>query len=832
MKNITFGEKLLRVGVNSFYSCTSLERINFNKNLTVIDSGAFIDCAALSKLNFRQDGHLTFIGGKAFWRCGNIKNLALPDSVYEISMEAFLTCAGLETVALGEGVTEIGTEAFRGCNSLTTFSIGKSVTEIGDGMLYGCDSLTSITVSSENQRYSSDENGVLFTKSKGAIIQYPVGKSNTTYEVPESVSTIRDSAFGGSEALEKVVLHKGVLWIGDDAFENCTALSEINIPSEAYYIGQRAFRNCISLKNIVWPAKETEIDEKTFDGCFSLESVIIPEGVKKIDSWAFQGCSNLKEVVLPSTLETIGNSAFSGCLSIKSVVIPVGVTSIGNSAFSGCTSLEKTYISSTVKSIGSSPFESCIFLKEIVVADNNKYYASDLFGVLYDADYTILYQYPCGSENTSYSIVDTTTKTAGNPFSGAVNLTSMTIPKSLTSISGLSLHTNKNISSVYYYGSSDMWVELAKNYNLDHITVTFAEENSYVSATDTDTDVTCTYLSNFYEGEIKFNVKRELGQASFDIITTQLDVSRNEIYDITMTLDNVKIQPNGSVTVKLPLPEGYDPDRTYVYYIGSQDGGRVKNMRAEYIDGYLVFNTTHFSYYAVVELNEPVYSVTWIVDGSETVVNYKKGDIIEVPENPIKEGYTFVGWGSAIPEKMPAENLIFAAVFEKIPEETTTDLTEPTTKPTEPTTKPTEPTTKPTEPTTKPTEPTTKPVVTVPVLSVEIRNPSQTEIKYGDSIILHADIENMPEGAYIEWTADNGNFTYTASVDGTTCTVSPSASGDTTFTATVYDADGNEIGSDSQTMSAKAGFFQKLIAFFKKLFGMTKVYSEFLKNAF
>ncbi len=170
------------------------------------------------------------------------------------------------------------------------------------------------------------------------------------------------------------------------------------------------------------------------------------------------------------------------------------------------------------------------------------------------------------------------------------------------------------------------------------------------------------------------------------------------------------------------------------------------------------------------------------------------------------------------------------------PEPTTRPAPEPTTRPApEPSTvKPTEqvqttvkPTVKPTEPVTKPT---TKPVTTVPVPSVVIRTPSQTEINYGDSIIFHADTKNLPEGAYIEWTADNDNFIIVSySSDRSNCTITPSVSGVTVFTVTVYDADGNEISSDTQTMIAKAGFFQKIIAFFKKLFGLTKIIPEAFK---
>jgi hypothetical protein len=109
-------------------------------------------------------------------------------------------------------------------------------------------------------------------------------------------------------------------------------------------------------------------------------------------------------------------------------------------------------------------------------------------------------------------------------------------------------------------------------------------------------------------------------------------------------------------------------------------------------------------------------------------------------------------------------------------------------------------------------------------LKMSIRKPSTTTISYGDSIILHADMnEALPSGWSFKWSASNGNFDYSVSADGTTCTITPSKSGDTVFTATVYDAEGNEICKDEQTMTSKAGFFDKIIAFFKKLFGLTKV---------
>ncbi|MGN0573885.1 MAG: InlB B-repeat-containing protein, partial [Acutalibacteraceae bacterium] len=172
-----------------------------------------------------------------------------------------------------------------------------------------------------------------------------------------------------------------------------------------------------------------------------------------------------------------------------------------------------------------------------------------------------------------------------------------------------------------------------------------------------------------------------------------------------------------------------------------------------------------------------------------TEQKYKAGDVITAPQNPIKSGYRFVGWSPAVPATMPSYDLTFTAVFEKLSSPAEDGLT------------------------------------------VSIRTPSTTSVDYGDSIILHLDIDRpLPDGAYIEWSESNGNFDMSVSADGLTCKILPKSSGKTVFTATVYDKDGNVISSDTQEMTAKAGLWQKIVAFFKKIFGLTKTIPEAFKG--
>lgn len=121
-----------------------------------------------------------------------------------------------------------------------------------------------------------------------------------------------------------------------------------------------------------------------------------------------------------------------------------------------------------------------------------------------------------------------------------------------------------------------------------------------------------------------------------------------------------------------------------------------------------------------------------------------------------------------------------------------------------------------------------------PVPVVTIKTPSSTSIKYKSGIVLHASATNIPNGGKIKWEADNSNFILTDNGDGT-CRIISSSSGDTTFTATVVDVNGNAVKDANGNivkaeirMKSNAGFFIKIIAFFKGLFGLNKILPQML----
>jgi len=245
--------------------------------------------------------------------------------------------------------TSIGNSAFSGCTNLTSVTIGNSVTSIGNSAFYNCTSLTAINVDAGNSAYSS-ENGVLFNKDKTTLIQYPAAKTGSTFSIPDSVTSIGDSAFSGCTNLTSVTIGNGVTSIGQSAFSRCTSLTSVTIPNSVTTIGSWAF-DCTSLAEINVDAGNSAYCSEngvlynkdktvlhTYLAGKTGSTFTIPDSVTSIGNNAFYRCT-FTNITIPNGVNSIGNYAFTYCTNLASVTIESGVTSIGNNVFSRCTSL-------------------------------------------------------------------------------------------------------------------------------------------------------------------------------------------------------------------------------------------------------------------------------------------------------------------------------------------------------------------------------------------------------------------------------------------------------------------------------------------------------------
>jgi hypothetical protein len=89
---------------------------------------------------------VTSIGQDAFYFCGTLTSVTIPDSVTAIGIRAFGFCGSLTSVTIGNGVAAIQDEAFEGCFSLSTVRLGDATDTIGMRAFGYCYVLSSLTV--------------------------------------------------------------------------------------------------------------------------------------------------------------------------------------------------------------------------------------------------------------------------------------------------------------------------------------------------------------------------------------------------------------------------------------------------------------------------------------------------------------------------------------------------------------------------------------------------------------------------------------------------------------------------------------------------------------
>jgi len=360
------------IGEGAFIA-TALTSITIPASVTSIGAEAFEGATSLATVTFGSGSKLTSIGAEAFGRATSLASITIPASVTSIGAEAFNNATSLATVTFGSGskLTSIGDYAFES-SAITSITIPAGVTSIGEGAFNNATSLTSITVADANPNYSSAA-GVLFNKDATTLISYPVGKTETSYAIPASVTSISFRAFRNATSLTSITIPASVTSIGAEAFGEATSLATVTFGSgsKLITIGEGAFYPATSLTSITIPASVTSIGERAFFRASSLNTVTFESGSKliTIGEEAFAYATSLTSITIPASVTSIGSYAFVDATSLTSITIPASVTSIGEVAFAGATSLDTVTFESDsqLASIGRSAFQNAAALTSITI---------------------------------------------------------------------------------------------------------------------------------------------------------------------------------------------------------------------------------------------------------------------------------------------------------------------------------------------------------------------------------------------------------------------------------------------------------------------------------
>lgn len=106
-----------------------------------------------------------------------------------------------------------------------------------------------------------------------------------------------------------------------------------------------------------------------------------------------------------------------------------------------------------------------------------------------------------------------------------------------------------------------------------------------------------------FEDHLDKNVQLEANEVSdinsLKLLNNKFGEVKAKMYDISVKKNGVKVQPDGSVTVSIPVPENFSP-YFYVCSIGA-DGKSVTTLARSVGGGYATFTTDHLGRFAIVQ---------------------------------------------------------------------------------------------------------------------------------------------------------------------------------------------------------------------------------------
>ena len=363
-------------------------------------------------------------------------------------------------------------------------------------VFYGNTNMIAFYVDPANEYFVAVD-GVLFTKDMKTLLSYPVGKTNSTYTIPNGVETINDTAFYWSfYYLTSVNMPSSIKNIEKNAFCYCYSLQTI------YYDGYEEDWNAINL-DASWESNNSDNFKVVFKTPAFLITgsefnAIIPDNAKSVEfvgnktiptnaidvseaadgsvmAWLegttfyvvaidggkiiandtskmFYRKDNLTSVNFENLIiDTIGQQAFYLCRNITSINIPKGVKTIANSAFSTCNKLTSVIIPEGVTSIGEGAFINCSSLISITIPEGVEVIGAHAFD-------------GCSSL-TSVNIPSSVVSIGNYSFAYCSNLTSIAMFSSVTSIGDYAFAYCTALTTINYLGTQKQWNAIAFGMN-------------------------------------------------------------------------------------------------------------------------------------------------------------------------------------------------------------------------------------------------------------------------------------------------------------------------------------------------------------------------------
>ncbi|MCD8207733.1 MAG: leucine-rich repeat domain-containing protein [Bacteroidales bacterium] len=345
-----------------------------------------------------------------------ISSITISCNVTTVSSQAFYNNPYLKEVYFEPGGTDgltIASYAFINCTSLTDVTLPSRCNSFDATAFEGCTALERMFVETGGT-YSSTDDGTLLGDNGTTLVFYSTGRSGEVdiSDISAGISKIEQNAFASNNKITSVVISKSVTEICASAFEGCKGVTSLVFEgddnSPDLTIRTRAFYGCVSLTSVVLPSNLTALYVDAFGGCISLTYV-------EYDARADSSASSVNFV----------DGAFGAGNHITTLKLGEHVPEMDFAAI----------------------FDGGL-ISRVIIDENNPYYVSDQYGVVYGASsYNIIYCPPAISGD--YVVLDGVTSVESGIFSDKIYLTSVTIGAGVNTIADDAFDGCVSLTAIY-----------------------------------------------------------------------------------------------------------------------------------------------------------------------------------------------------------------------------------------------------------------------------------------------------------------------------------------------------------------------------------------------
>ncbi len=343
---VTLAEGVLRVsGTGAMEDYSKLEDIPWY-------------AAATEATSIVVEEGITEIGKLNFYDFTKVTSVSLPSTLSRIGVAALAGLGKVTQITIPEGVTKMEDYSLERMG-ISVLHIPASVEEYSTLSVCLCSSLEEYTVEEGNTVLSA-ENGILYSKDKKKIVAYPIGKTDTSFVIPQGVEVLGSSSFSGAKYLQQVTIASTVTKLEDWVF-SMSGLTSAVVPSTVTEVGNGPFDGCPDLRTLEYNPNTKTAPYRLCYICPSLEKVVLGDSIEAIANQAFYQCERLTDVTLPKNLVECGSGGgvFYECNSLEYITLPDTVELIGLSCFYNCESLKYVNLPTSLKTIGAYAFYQC-----------------------------------------------------------------------------------------------------------------------------------------------------------------------------------------------------------------------------------------------------------------------------------------------------------------------------------------------------------------------------------------------------------------------------------------------------------------------------------------